>query len=682
LISSGSFRVGRGGEISPSFSLEVAEGVELRNGATVAISDLPWFHLNLDVAQVAGRWVKLTYASGLLDPLARPVLRCFVGDAVRDEIMSGAIFGRSEWLGRIPNDVTAIWISPTNQAGPFAFAIETLKIVSRLRLLWDIVRRDPTRAWVCFWARSVGLRDLAQLQVKRALRATPIEKYDGWRIRRLRAYDPIGFDRGIDRSRRDPHIRILVRLDGSSEASIQRLVAQMAAQPYPNWSVAVAGDSFDRLRSDAVAVAASGPNSTHDKLLDGDLIAELSPDDLMPDFALAAIARAAQDHPHADAFYGDEDFVDGHGKRVSPRFKAEWSAIFPLERGGGGAFLAVRVSALKRETATSRANASAGGDDLSLRNFSSDQFATRHIRRVLRTQPVSRILNEASPVARSTANPDRTAVNPRATIVIATRDRLDLLARCVQGLQSGTRLAGAEIIVVDNGSVRDETKTFLANLAMDDRFRVISTPGAFNFSRLCNEAAAQARASVLVFLNNDIEIVDPGWLDELLAFATRPQIGAVGAKLFYPNGRLQHAGVIVGIDGRAGHFERGLGPDEPGYFGRLNVPHEVSAVTAACLAVEAKKFFAIGGFDEINLPVELNDVDLCLRLVERGWKTVYAPSARLVHRESASRGSNGRLDARYQEQHAYFCTRWSKFIRDDPAFHPALSLDSLRATLG
>jgi hypothetical protein len=129
----------------------------------------------------------------------------------------------------------------------------------------------------------------------------------------------------------------------------------------------------------------------------------------------------------------------------------------------------------------------------------------------------------------------------------------------------------------------------------------------------------------------------------------------------------------VGIDGRAGHFERGIAASDPGYFGRLNMPHEVGAVTAACLAVEAKKFFAVGGFDDINLPVELNDVDLCLRLNERGWKTLFAPAARLIHRESASRGAGVLPDQRYGVQHAYFRARWLAVLRDDPYFHPGRS---------
>jgi GT2 family glycosyltransferase len=159
-------------------------------------------------------------------------------------------------------------------------------------------------------------------------------------------------------------------------------------------------------------------------------------------------------------------------------------------------------------------------------------------------------------------------------------------------------------------------------------------------------------------------------------------IGAVGPKLLYPNGTLQHGGVILGIEGLTGHFEYGLGADDPGYFGRLNVPFSVSAVTGACLAVSCDKFFAVNGLDEDNFPVELNDVDFCLRLKERGWRNMVDGTIRLVHHESASRGRTGLVQESYPREWNYFRQRWMHQLRDDPAFSPALSLESTRPSLG
>ena len=225
-------------------------------------------------------------------------------------------------------------------------------------------------------------------------------------------------------------------------------------------------------------------------------------------------------------------------------------------------------------------------------------------------------------------------------------------------------------------------RAHLSKLGEEANCKVIRMPEPFNYSRLCNEAAAKSRARFLVFLNNDTEIVEASWLERLLAFASRPDVGAVGAKLLYPKGRVQHAGVLISVDGLAGHFQCGLAASDPGYFGRLCSPHDVGAVTAAFLPVEDEKFFAVGGFDERNLPVDLNDVDLCLRLTERGWRALCDPTVRVIHQESGARRAKVRLDERYKTQHDYFRVGWRDRIQDDPYFHPALSLDTLIAALG
>jgi O-antigen biosynthesis protein len=661
-----------------NLALTIAEGVEIQNDLTVATNDCPWMRLSVDARRFAGRWVRLTYISGLLDPLARPVLRCFVGDSHHDEILPAALFGRAIWLGRIPEGTTAIWISPTNQPGPFAFAVEKLRVETRARLLWRVFWREPGRAWVCLWARVIGMRHLAQLQVKRSLGATPLRHYDRWHKARMRPFDPGGFDRQGLSAARKPHIRFVAPFDAGVRPGVLALLAQLSAQPYPHWSLAVVGaDAADFANANGdvhrLLFVAPGASALGD-LRDDDFVAALALGDLVPDYALAALARTAADHPEIDVFYGDEDLIDGRGKRAAPRLKPDWSPMSFLASGAIGAPCMVKAAMAKKN---------AEGAVLSgALDFEPRAGMVRHIRRVLCTRTRAEPCAANRPAELRQAPPDGLGTVPRASIIVATRDRLDLFARCIEGLKSATRLAGAEILVVDNDSERDGTKAYLADLARDARFRVLPMPGPFNFSRLCNQAALQARAPVLVFLNNDTEIIDEAWLDILLAYTGHPDVGAVGAKLLYPNGRVQHAGVVVGIDGRAGHFERGIAASDPGYFGRLNRAHQVCAVTAACLAIEAKKFFAVGGFDEINLPVELNDVDLCLRLNERGWKTLFAPAARLIHRESASRGASVRPDQRYGVQHAYFRARWLGVIRDDPAFHPALSLESLHAALG
>ena len=216
-------------------------------------------------------------------------------------------------------------------------------------------------------------------------------------------------------------------------------------------------------------------------------------------------------------------------------------------------------------------------------------------------------------------------------MIIATRDQAGLLAECLGGLRDKTDYPHREIVVVDNGSTEPDAVHLLEKIAHEPRTKVLRHPGPFNFSELSNAGARATSAPVLLFLNNDIAMLDPGWLKAMVRWAIKPEIGAVGAKLLFANGRIQHAGVVLGFGGIAGHVYRRLSKNHAGYLAQLTAPREVSAVTAACIAIERSKFEAVGGFDAENLPVDLNDIDLCLRLAERGWTNLWTPEATLVH---------------------------------------------------
>jgi GT2 family glycosyltransferase len=192
---------------------------------------------------------------------------------------------------------------------------------------------------------------------------------------------------------------------------------------------------------------------------------------------------------------------------------------------------------------------------------------------------------------------------------------------------------------------------------------------------MVNAGVDAASGQVIVLLNNDVGVRQPGWLDAMVRQALRPEVGAVGAKLLFGDGKLQHVGVVVGLSGRAGHILRRRPAETPGRLGQLRVAHEVSAVTAACLAVSRDKYRAVGGFDAEAFPVDFNDVDFCLRLAAAGWKCVWTPEAELFHFESISRGpSVGAKRERFEREAARFTERWLPVIRHDPFYHPALSL--------
>lgn len=289
--------------------------------------------------------------------------------------------------------------------------------------------------------------------------------------------------------------------------------------------------------------------------------------------------------------------------------------------------------------------------------------------------PLRRILTR-HPARHSIAPADTPPINwPHVAIVVPTRDKLDLLRTCIDGVLSGTDYPSLSLIIADNQSVEAVTKAYLDDLpARDERVLVVTCPGAFNFSRICNRAATASQSELLVFLNNDTAVIDRSWLKSLVALAMAPDVGAVGPTLLYPNGRIQHAGVALGPGESAGHILIGR------QYSELNGNAEarrVSAVTGACLVVRRDRFEAVGGFDPA-FAVAYNDIDLCLRLGAKGWGAVWAPHVRLTHHESQSRGRSI-VDS---VEIDLFRTRWASKIADDPCFHPAFSNASLDLSLG
>jgi GT2 family glycosyltransferase len=604
-------------------------GVKATSDGWLATDPEPW--LRCEIPPSAGRWVRLEYASGLLDPVTRPALR-FVGrgGVVHDELLPAAMLGRGVWIGRLPEDTSEIRISPQLGAGPFAFRIEGWRTLSSLRALSHFGPTETSRALKYAWGRLRGWNQFARLQARRALGPTPLGDYARWRRARARPFDPAFDSPGALAA---PPLAFHVLAPNAEAATA--LQPMLQRQIWPHWTLGLAGERLE--------------------VGDDDYVLALNAGDRLEPHALAQLAAQASRDARPDALYADEDALD-NGTRVAPRLKPDWSPLFSLG-GYVGAPLAVSGAAWR-----------AGG-------FDPATARVAHVRRVA----LSRM--HPSPIAPA---PPPAPIDARrqATIIVPTRDRPDLIGPCVDSLTRFSLGADFELIVIDNGSVRSDALAQLETLAELPNLRVLRRPGPFNFSAICNSGAREARHPFLVFLNDDVEALEPDWLGRMLQFAATPNVGAVGAKLFFPDGRLQHGGVVLGLDGFAGHVQRAAGADDPGYLGMLAWPREAAAVTGACLAVEARKFFEVGGFDEQRLPVEYNDIDLCLRLAQSGYKSVFEPRARLIHRESASRGANPWLDSRYAAEHAYFRERWAHLLRDDPYFHPALSLDALDIALG
>ncbi len=248
----------------------------------------------------------------------------------------------------------------------------------------------------------------------------------------------------------------------------------------------------------------------------------------------------------------------------------------------------------------------------------------------------------------------------------------------VGSIRSKTAYPAYEILVVDNGSRQDETFRLFESWAGDAAIRVIRDDAPFNYARLNNRAAAAARGTLLGLVNNDVEVQDPIWLDEMVGLALRPGIGCVGAKLWYPDGRLQHGGVVTGIAGAAGHRHKRAARGDRGQLDSLVTVNEVSAVTAACLIVRKAIYDEVGGLDEENFAVAYNDVDFCLKVATVGYRNLWTPFAELVHHESVSRGRDlsPKTAERFIRETANLKRRWGNRLLDDPYYSPNLTLEA------
>ena len=372
----------------------------------------------------------------------------------------------------------------------------------------------------------------------------------------------------------------------------------------------------------------------------------------------AAIAATAG----SSLVYADDDLQSPQG-RSAPHFKPQWNAdLFQHHDYLTGASIACAA----KETLAALPDA--GWPEALVAAALGSGGAPVHLPYVLH----HRIERPAPnlPAKPASALPDPP---PLVSVIIPTRNQLALLRTCVDGLKR-CDYPSVEIIVIDNGSDDPATIDYLSALAKSG-LTVLHMPGAFNFSKLNNAAVGRATGDLLCFLNNDVEMVDGDWLSLLVRQAVRSEIGAVGARLLYPDHTIQHAGVFTGIGGGAGHGHRFQREEESGYFERARLPQQVSAVTAACLVVAREKFLAVGGYDEADFPVAFNDVDLCLKLNARGWQSFYEPRAMLIHHESKSRGSDSARSnrVRFAGELAALKSKWRTDERVDPYHHPHLS---------
>ncbi len=460
---------------------------------------------------------------------------------------------------------------------------------------------------------------------------------------------------------------------------------------------------------------------------------------LCPD-AFSILLKSLQTEQRPDLVYCDHDVLDHNGDRIKPVFKPEWNPELLLNGNYIGRFFALSGALFDKCGGLNASMGRSMHYDVLLRcihfldrpqydlrsaqtteqshGYSSENFrATRipqvlyHLDSVDLTEPYwmsvedrdvlaldSHLREEARRVAEQNPhalvpdewqlvdgllqrsfkiNRDFGETEPSVDIVIPTRDKVEILKTCVDSVLRQTGYRNFRILIVDNGSVEQETHNYYREIYHNPQISLLKYDGVFNYSAINNYAVSKSRADVIVLLNNDTEVKSEQWLHELVSHAVRPEVGCVGAKLYYSNGLIQHAGVILGIKGVAGHSHRLSGHDDDGYCGRLKYSQNVTAVTAACLALRRSVFNEVNGLDEVNLQVAYNDVDLCLRVLEAGYCNIWTPFAELYHHESLSRGADDTPEKarRFRSEYGYMQSHWQTHLRPDPAYNPNLALD-------
>ena len=380
------------------------------------------------------------------------------------------------------------------------------------------------------------------------------------------------------------------------------------------------------------------------------------PDGQMHPDALRACEKAVRE-TGADLIYTDEVFFTGSpGDRNVPYFKPDYGPDSLRGCNYIGPFLVCRSGLLKEAGAEDYAALDADGQWDAVIRMAGKAKKICHIPKTLYYRLIPEGEEIPEPALRRISDP--VEGEPLVSILIPNRDHREDLKRCINSIREKTTYGNWEILIIENNSTDHETFRYYRELEADDRIRVISREGAFNYSAVNNLGARKAKGEQILLLNNDTEVISPGWIQEMLMYAQRQDVGAVGAKLYYPDGSVQHAGIGVGIKMLAGHYFRGFAGDSGGYFGRLKYAQNVSAVTAACMMIPRRVYEEMNGLDE-RFSIVFNDVDLCLRIRQAGYLIVWTPWAELTHYESRSRGP----DEDTPEKKRFFVRETNRFLK-------------------
>ena len=701
------------------------------DGSFTSTGDDPQFSVQPASGDIPRGWVEVSFDVLETDAPLHPVLYTGTNQSNTVELrLDAAQIGRACQIVWIPEHAVTLRFDPTNREGNFKISDLRMRTVSRRKALMELLSRSPEGASSTL--SNISRRGLQKVwdEVFAYNNTKRLTQYSNWiedceNLSNIELEKIKGHAASLEYK---PLISILMPTYNTNPNFLSKAIESVIAQIYTNWELCIADDASTKsstrdilnqymARDERIKVVYRPTNghislasNSALELVTGEFTALMDHDDLIPVHALYMVAVELNAHPDADLIYSDEDKINEQDKRYEPYFKCDWN--FELFCSMNMiSHLGIYRTSLLREVGGFRKGFEGSQDyDIALRVVARTKpERIRHIPHILyhwrvfqtsgsySTDFLDKAIDSSrraladyfenigekveitegygsyNRVVRSLPDPA-----PLVSLLIPTRDRVDLLRGCVDGLLHRTDYANMEILILDNESTEPETLAYFQSLSGDNRVRILNCTGPFNFSAINNLGVEHARGSIIGFINNDIEVICPEWLREMVIQAIRPNVGAVGAKLLYADGTLQHGGVIVGLGGIACHSHKHLGRHEAGYFCRAQVPQYLSAVTAACLLMRRECFDEVGRYDERNLAVAFNDVDLCLKVRAAGYDIVWTPYAELYHLESASRGDDMAPEkaARFAREIEYMRKRWGDVLDNDPYYSPNLTISS------
>jgi O-antigen biosynthesis protein len=639
----------------------------------------------------------------------------------QSEQLEVALARRTEQLDRRQNELDHV-----KGSHAYKFAHGTQKLVERFFPLYSR-RRTILKQFVKLttaparwaWKRRQA-KNGPSMQERFQIDSIPQEEYERW----IAITEPNA--NAIEKQRQSQtfpfKISIVVPVYNPPASFLEEMIASVKNQTASNWELCLADAStahhvrpiLEKAKSDArIKVrylesnqGIAGNSNAALSLATGDWIALLDHDDTLAPFAIHELSKTIQSHSQADLIYSDEDKLNRNGQRTEPLFKPDWSPETLRSRNYLCHFTAIRKSLVDELQGFREGFDGAQDYDLFLR---ASELARKvvHIPAILyhwRAHDGSTAANYQAKtyafdagqkaieqhLARCNAPgkvyhtpiPGTYRVQydltqtPKVSVIIPNQNHAAMLARCVEAVTQST-YPNYEILIVENGSTESDVHRYYETLAETDQGLVLNWTKPFNYASVNNFAAHHATGEMFLFLNNDIEAIEPNWLSEMVRQAIQPGIGAVGAKLLYPDDTVQHAGIVVGMGGAAGHGQVQFPSNAPGYHQKLLFTQNVAAVTGACLMIPKHVFDRVGGFDE-GFVLAFNDVDLCMQILAAKYRIVWTPDATLYHLESKTRGQEDTVEKqrRFKREYDLFLAKWSAFLKQgDPYYSPHFRLD-------